>query len=85
LVEHLGRWLPALVIWEYVDTGRPRALVRFETVAGLVLRQLFWVDELQPDGRVIELPLTALAQQQDDQTHDTLPAHEYPARDQPAD
>jgi hypothetical protein len=56
-VEHLGQRLPALVIWEYVDTGRLRALIRFETAAGLVVRQPFWVDELYPDGRVIELPL----------------------------
>jgi hypothetical protein len=57
LVDHLGEWLPGTVLWEYRDTGRPRALVRFETAAGLVIRQLRWIDELRPCGRVIELPL----------------------------
>ena len=57
LVDHSGEWLPGTVLWEYQDTGRWRALVRFETAAGLVIRQLRWVDELRPFGRIIELPL----------------------------
>jgi hypothetical protein len=57
LVEHLGRWVPAAVLWSYVDTGRPRALVRYETPAGFVIRQLRWVDELRPLGPVLELVL----------------------------
>jgi hypothetical protein len=57
LVDHRGEWLPGTVLWEYQDTGRRRALVRFETAAGLVIRQLRWVDELRPFGRIIELPL----------------------------
>jgi hypothetical protein len=84
-VRHLGTWLPAVVIWEYVDTGRPRALVRFETEAGLVLRQLRWVDELRPGGPVIELPLLALAEQQDDEGDGTQAADEHSGRDHPAD
>jgi hypothetical protein len=65
LVEHLGEWLPGTVLWEYLDTGRPRALVRFQTVAGLVIRQLRWSDELRPYGRSFALPLFALSQPQD--------------------
>ena len=65
LVEYLGEWLPGTVLWEYLDTGRPRALVRFETVAGLVIRQLRWSDELRPCGRGFALPLIALSQPQD--------------------
>jgi hypothetical protein len=40
LVDHGGEWLVGTVLWEYRDTGRLRALVQFETAAGLVLRQL---------------------------------------------
>ena len=57
LVEYLGEWLSGTVLWEYRDTGRARALVRFETTAGLVMRQLRWSDELRPSGRTLELPL----------------------------
>ena len=31
LVDYLGEWLRGTVLWEYRDTGRPRALVQFET------------------------------------------------------
>ena len=57
LVDYLGEWLLGTVLWEYRDTGRQRALVQFETTAGLVMRQLRWSDELHPCGRTIELPL----------------------------
>jgi hypothetical protein len=57
LVDYLGEWLLGTVLWEYLDTGRPRSLVQFETTAGLVMRQLRWSDELQACGRTIELPL----------------------------
>ena len=57
LVDYLGEWLLGTVLWEYRDTGRPRALVQFETTAGLVMRQLRWSDELRPCGRALELPL----------------------------
>jgi hypothetical protein len=57
LVEHLGDWLPGTVLWEYPDVGRPRALVRYVTSTGLVLRRLIWSDELRTTGRTIELPL----------------------------
>lgn len=70
LVDYLGEWLPGTVLWEYLDTGRPRALVRFETAAGLACRQLRWIDELRPCGHVIVLPLIALPEPQDDQQRD---------------
>jgi hypothetical protein len=73
------------MVWEYVDTGRPRALVRFETEAGLVLRQLRWVDELRLGEPVIELPLVALAEQQDDEGDGSHAADEHSGPDQPAD
>jgi hypothetical protein len=57
LVEHLGQWVPATVLWEYVDTGRPRSLVRYETPLGSVVRRLCWHDELRPVGTVVELRL----------------------------
>ncbi len=60
LVEHQGEWLRADVLWEYDDGGRRRALVRFETRAGLVVRQLRWADELAAAGRVLELDLVLL-------------------------
>ncbi len=60
LLEHDGEWREADVLWSYVDHGRPRGLVRFETSTGLVLRQLRWLDELRPMGRLLELPLRRL-------------------------
>jgi hypothetical protein len=75
LVDHWGQWLPGAVLWEYVDTGRPRALVRFETPAGLVLIQLRWIDELRSCGRVIALPLIALPEHRDDQRDEALARH----------
>ena len=59
LVEYLGEWRPATVLWRYLDGHRPRALVRFETESGLVLRQLRWADELQPTGHLLVLPMSA--------------------------
>src|SRR4051812_15114478 len=70
LVCHIGIWLPGTILWEYQDTGRRRALVRFETAAGLVIRELRWIDELRSRGRIVELPLLELRQQQDDQPND---------------
>jgi hypothetical protein len=67
LVCHLGEWLPGTVLWECRDTGRLRALVRFDTATGLVIRELRWVDELRPRGQVIELPMIDLGQPKDDQ------------------
>lgn len=59
LVWHLNEWRPATVLWRYAEGRRLRALVRFETTAGLVLRQLRWADELRPTGRVLLLPMSA--------------------------
>ena len=56
LVEHAGEWLIGQVLWTYDDCGRRRALVRYETPAGLTLRQLRWADELRrPVGLVLAL------------------------------
>jgi hypothetical protein len=88
LVCHLGEWLPGTVLWEYRDTGRRRALVRFETAAGLVVRELRWAEELRSCGRVVELPLLdllELPQHQDDQPHHAQARHhESDRQDDPA-
>jgi hypothetical protein len=60
LVSYCGDWLGATVIWRYLEQGRPRALVRFETPTGLVVRQLRWADELRPTGRVLVVELLEL-------------------------
>jgi hypothetical protein len=73
LVEHDGRLLVGSVLWRYEESGRTRALVRYETPSGVIVRRLHWADELwptaatpapvpeaQPSGRVIELHLRAL-------------------------
>lgn len=62
MVEYCGTWLPATVLWRHVElSGRPRVLVRFQTAAGFVVRQLRWADELLPAaGRVLELELREL-------------------------
>ena len=57
LVQYVGAWRPATVLWRYLEGQRPRVLVRFETEAGLVVRQLRWADELRPVGRLLMLPL----------------------------
>lgn len=58
LVPVGGRLRPGTVLWTYDDTGRERALVRYASVSGVVVRRLHWADELRPDtGRVIELPV----------------------------
>jgi hypothetical protein len=80
LVRHLGEWLPGTVLWEYRDTGRPRALVRFETAAGLVIRELRWRDELKAGGRVIELPLLDLRPHQKALPDDAQAGHDQPDR-----
>jgi hypothetical protein len=59
LVHYLGAWRPATVLWRYLEGQRHRVLVRFETEAGLVVRQLRWADELDPCGRMLLLPLLA--------------------------
>ena len=56
-VPHDGGPLYGTVLWEYVDTGRARALVRYELPGGLVVRRLHWSDELCAAGRTIELDL----------------------------
>lgn len=66
LVRYMGDWRPAAVLWRYVEGRRPRALVRFETDAGLVLRRLYWADELRPTGRLLILPMSSA--HQDDET-----------------
>jgi hypothetical protein len=48
LVEHDGRLLVGSVLWRYVESGRMRALVRYETPSGVVVRRLHWADELWP-------------------------------------
>jgi len=73
LVEHDGRLLVGSVLWRYVESGRTRALVRYETPSGVIVRRLHWADELwptaatpaqvpepRPAGRVIELHLRNL-------------------------
>ncbi|MGH8895005.1 MAG: hypothetical protein ACRDWY_17135 [Actinomycetes bacterium] len=55
-VEDDGRWLPGVIQWEYHDTGRVRALVRYTTASGVVVRRLHWRDQLRT-GVVIELGL----------------------------
>ena len=65
LVEHDGGWLPGHVLWSYEDVGRRRALVRYETSAGLTVRELRWADELRrPAGLVFSL--TSAADNDDD-------------------
>ena len=59
LVNRHGAWLPGTTLWEYLDGGRKRALVRVETDTGLVVRELHWCDTLR-GGRVLELPLRRL-------------------------
>jgi hypothetical protein len=58
LVEHHGAWLTGHVLWSYDDFGRRRALVHYQTPAGLTVRELRWADELlRPPGLV--LPMTS--------------------------
>ena len=61
LVEHDGEQLPGTILWTYLDHGRERALVRFETAGGFVRRELRWRDEIvaapAPQPRVIALPM----------------------------
>jgi hypothetical protein len=56
-VPHDGQALYGTVLWEYVDTGRPRALVRYALPGGLVVRRLHWSDQLRATGHTIELDL----------------------------
>ncbi len=37
-----------VVVWEFEDTGRRRALVRYAALSGVVVSRLHWVDELWP-------------------------------------
>ena len=56
LVERQGAWLPGHVLWTYDDIGRERALVHYDTAAGLTLRELRWSDELRrPRCLVLQL------------------------------
>jgi len=52
-----GTWLPGILLWEIVDTGRRRALVRYAVQGGVIVRRLHWRDELLPGGVTIELDL----------------------------
>ena len=61
LVNHLESWLPGVVLWEYSDIGRLRALVRYELPGGLVVRRLHWRDELRTPCVVLEFELRLLA------------------------
>jgi hypothetical protein len=60
LVDHLGSWLPGVVLWEYSDVGRQRALVRYELPGGMVVRQLHWRSELRAPCVVLEFQLRLL-------------------------
>ena len=64
-VEQGGRWVPGTVLWEFPDNGRTRALVRFASGGGTVVRRLHWSDELRRPGRVLELPLVVVQDQLD--------------------
>lgn len=64
LVRDAARWVPGTVLWHYPDCDRERALVRYVSVSGVVVRRLHWLDELRltgaalgTAGTVIELPL----------------------------
>lgn len=57
LVDYLGDWLPATVIWRYVEMCRPRVLLRLENPAGLAVRQLRWAEQLNPTGRILVVDL----------------------------
>jgi hypothetical protein len=63
VVDYLGEQRVATVLWRYAESGRERALIRFETPAGLVVRQMRWVDELEPSGRVLLIGLRWLGTQ----------------------
>lgn len=67
LVEHEGAWLPGALLWEYVEAGRHRALIRYETPEGVIVRRLLWRDELWSVGVVLELRMWLVAEDQDDQ------------------
>jgi hypothetical protein len=59
LIEHRGSWLAGTVLWEYQDSGRTRALVRYDLPSGVTVRRSHWADELRrSDRRVIELDLS---------------------------
>lgn len=73
LVEHDGTLVIGTVLWRYVESGRMRALVRYESPSGVVVRRLHWADELWPTSappeedavptsrrRVLELDLRVL-------------------------
>jgi hypothetical protein len=47
LVPRDADWLPGIVLWEFMETGRSRALVRYELPGGLVIRRAYWRDELR--------------------------------------
>jgi hypothetical protein len=69
LVEHQGSWLRGRVLWQYLDIGRPRALIRYLLPSGFVVRRLHWRDELRSPSVVIELQLRRLP----------VPALQHPA------
>jgi hypothetical protein len=56
-VPHGGVSFPATVLWECVDMGRARALLRYTLPGGLVVRRLHWRDELESEGVTVELEM----------------------------
>lgn len=54
-VRQHATWVPGTVLWEYVDCGRRRALVRIEAPLGTVVRRLCWFDELLRGRPVLSL------------------------------
>ena len=56
LVEHDGAWLPGTVVWEYVEQGRDRAMVRYRPGSSSPRTVLRWSDELRPAGSSEEPP-----------------------------
>ncbi len=56
-VPHGGLSFPATVLWECVDMGRARALLRYTLPGGLVVRRLHWRDELESEGVTVELEM----------------------------
>ena len=59
LVRDGQRWVTGTLLWHYPEGERERALVRYVSLSGVVVRRLHWVDELRPapGGTVIEMPL----------------------------
>jgi hypothetical protein len=48
LVDDGPQLVRGVVVWEFEDTGRRRALVRYASLSGVAVSRLHWVDELWP-------------------------------------